>query len=268
MTPSPRSDARGYEPVQLSLVLACYNEEQLIDESVEQILEVLDCCRWTYEVIFVDDCSRDGTRESIARIVERFPGHALRVVFHDRNVGRGGTVTEGIRLARGAIVGFIDIDLEVHARYIPSCVRAIQRGADVASGLRTYKFYWHSLDRYLMSRGYIRLVQWLLDVPLRDTETGFKFFRKERVLSVLDEIEDRHWFWDTEVMVRCFLRGLNIREIPVLFLRRFDKQSGVRAIKDTVDYFRKLWKFRRVVRKLRQEAGLASISRGWVQESL
>jgi glycosyltransferase AglD len=268
MTLSLMSDPNASEPVQLSLVLACYNEERLIDDSVEQILEVLDCCRWTYEVIFVDDCSRDKTRESIARIVEGHPRHTLKAVFHDRNVGRGGTVTEGLRLARGTIVGFIDIDLEVHARYIPSCVRAIEKGADVATGLRTYKFYWHSLDRYLMSRGYIRLVQWLLDVPLRDTETGFKFFRKERVLPILDQIEDRHWFWDTEVMVRSLLRGLNIQEIPVLFLRRFDKQSGVRAVKDTIDYFGKLWQFRRVVRRLRQEADLASIPRGWVQEGL
>jgi hypothetical protein len=200
MALSPTSDSNASEPVQLSLMLACYNEEPLIDESVEQILEVLDCCRWTYEVIFVDDCSRDSTRE--------------------------------------------------------------------ATGLRTYKFYWHSFDRYLMSRGYIRLVQWLLDVPLRDTETGFKFFRKEHVLPILDQIEDRHWFWDTEVMVRSLLRGLNIQEIPVLFLRRFDKQSGVRAVKDTIDYFGKLWRFRREVRRLRQEADFASIPRGRVQEGL
>jgi glycosyltransferase involved in cell wall biosynthesis len=262
----PKTD-KGNE-VALSLVLACYNEESLILDSVEQILEVLDGSPWTYEVIFVDDCSRDRTRELIDQIIAEHPHHHLRRIFHERNVGRGGTVMEGMRLGQGEIVGYIDIDLEVHARYIPSCVRAIEKGADVATGLRTYRFYWHSVDRYLMSRGYIWLVQRLLGVPLKDTETGFKFFRKSTILPIFDEIEDMHWFWDTEVMVRSYLRGLNIREIPVLFVRRFDKQSAVHPFSDTLDYFKKLWRFRRVVRQLKREAALAGTARGWLRESL
>jgi glycosyltransferase involved in cell wall biosynthesis len=252
----------------LTLVLACYNEEPLIEDSVEQIIEVLDGSPWSYEIIFVDDCSRDRTRELIDQLIARYPHHEMRRIFHEQNVGRGGTVMEGMRVGRGEIVGFIDIDLEVHARYIPSCVRAIEKGADVATGLRTYKFYWHSVDRYLMSRGYVRLMQWLLDVPLKDTETGFKFFRKKRILPISDEIEDTRWFWDTEVMVRSYLRGLNIQEIPVLFVRRFDKQSTVQPLSDTLKYFVKLWRFRSTVQRLRREAELASIPRGWIREGL
>jgi len=252
----------------LTLVLACYNEEPHIEDSVGQIIEVLDPLPWSYEIVFVDDCSRDRSRELIDQLNARYPDHEMRRIFHQRNVGRGGTVMEGMRLGRGAIVGFIDIDLEVHARYIPSCVRAIEKGADVATGLRTYKFYWHSVDRYLMSRGYVRLMQWLLNVPLKDTETGFKFFDKRRILSIFDEIEDSRWFWDTEIMVRSHLRGLNIQEIPVLFIRRFDKQSTVHAISDALEYFVKLWRFRSTVKVLRQEAELASTPRGWIRESL
>lgn len=252
----------------LTLVLACYNEEPHLVDSVEQILEVLDGSRWSYEIIFVDDCSRDRTRQLIDQIIARYPDHEMRRIFHERNIGRGGTVMEGMGAGRGEIVGFIDVDLEVHARYIPSCVRAIEKGADVATGLRTYKFYWHSVDRYLMSRGYIWLVQQLLNVPLKDTETGFKFFRKSRILPIFDEIEDTRWFWDTEVMVRSYLRGLNIQEIPVLFVRRFDKQSTVHPFRDTLEYFVKLWRFRSTVQGLRREAELASIPRGWIRESL
>ncbi len=268
MQESRGQEARGQEKVQLSLVLACYNEEPHIEDSVAQIVEVLDGSPWTYEIIFVDDCSKDRTRELIDQIIARYPDHRMRRIFHEKNVGRGGTVTDGMRAGEGEIVGFIDIDLEVHARYIPSCVRAIEKGADVATGLRTYRFYWHSVDRYLMSRGYIWLVQRLLGVPLHDTETGFKFFRKNRILPIFDEIEDTRWFWDTEIMVRAYLRGLNIQEIPVLFVRRFDKKSTVSPIQDTLDYFFKLWRFRRVVRQLRQEAAVAGVARGWLRESL
>src|SRR5207247_2213600 len=82
------------------------------------------------------------------------------------------------RAARGEITGYIDVDLEVHCRYIPSLVRAIEKGADVATLRRIYAFQlWH-LDRYVMSRGYSWLVRRLLATRLHDTETGYKFFRR------------------------------------------------------------------------------------------
>ena len=232
----------------LSLVLACYNEERVIEDSVAEILETLDGTRYSYEIIFVDDCSTDRTRELIDRIIERYPNKTLSRIFHETNKGRGGTVSDGIRAATGDVAGFIDIDLEVHARYIPSCVNAVQDGADIAVGRRIYKLNLRSLDRYVLSTGYIWLVRKLLSVDLHDTETGYKFFRRERILPVLDQIDDQCWFWDTEVMVRSYYKGYRIVEIPCLFLRRFDKASTVSPLADTMDYFRKLWLFRKTIR--------------------
>lgn len=236
----------------LSVVIACYNEEPLLKQSVDTIFEVLDQTRYSYELIFVDDCSRDRTREIIDEIVKSYPQRPIQKLFHEVNKGRGGTVTDGFRMAGGDVVGYVDIDLEVHARYIPSCVQAVRNGHDVATALRTYKFYLRSLDRYVLSRGYTWLMRKLLGVPLQDTETGFKFFKRDRLLPVLDEIEDQRWFWDTEVMVRSYLKGYRIVEIPCLFLRRFDKVSSVNAIGDSIDYFRRLWRFRRNVRGMQR----------------
>lgn len=232
----------------LSLVLACYNEERVLEQSVAEIVGVLDNTRYSYEVIFIDDCSQDRTRDLIDQAIARYPDKRMSQIFHEQNKGRGGTVSDGIRAAQGDVAGFIDIDLEVHARYIPSCVNAVQNGADVAVGRRIYKLNLRSLDRYVLSAGYVRLVRWLLGVDLNDTETGYKFFKRERILPVLDEINDQRWFWDTEVMVRSYYRGYRIAEIPCLFLRRFDKASTVHPLSDTLDYFRKLWHFRKTVK--------------------
>ena len=232
----------------LSLVLACYNEEVVIEDSVNQIVEVLDNTRYSYEIIFVDDCSADRTRMLIDEVIQRYPYHRMTKILHEQNKGRGGTVSDGIRAAAGEVAGFIDIDLEVHARYVPSCVQAVKDGADIAVGRRIYKLNLRSLDRYVLSAGYVWLVQRLLGVDLNDTETGYKFFRRERILPILDEIEDQHWFWDTEVMVRSYYKQHKIAEIPCLFLRRFDKPSTVSPLADTIDYFRKLWRFRETVR--------------------
>ena len=147
--------------------------------------------------------------------------------------------------ARGEIAGFLDADLEVHARYIPSLVRAIDKGADVATVRRIYAFQLRSLDRYFMSRGYSYLVRRLLGTSLRDTETGYKFFRRQALLPLLEEVRDPGWFWDTEVMVRAEQRGLRIAEIPGAYVRRFDKTSTVRGLRDSFQYFGKLLAFRR-----------------------
>lgn len=188
----------------LSLVLACYNEEPIIVDSVRQIHEVLDHTVWSYEIIFVDDCSEDRTRELIQEILDTDSKHIFQSIFHEENTGRGGAVSNGMRVAKGDIVGYIDIDLEVHARYIPSCLLAVDNGFDIATAHRIYKFYWRGLVRWVLSRGYTWLSQLILNTPFQDSETGFKFFRRSRILPILDEIEDKGWFWDTEVMVRGY----------------------------------------------------------------
>jgi glycosyltransferase involved in cell wall biosynthesis len=235
----------------LSLVLACYNEAEHLRESFREILDVVLNLGRSFEVVFVDDASQDGTRDILREIIATNPGLALHALFHEKNQGRGAAVTDGFRRAKGELTGYLDVDLEVHPRYIPALVRALEKGAEVATVRRIYALQLGALDRYFMSRGYSWLVRRLLGVRVHDTETGFKFFRRERLLAVLDEILDPGWFWDTEFMVRAERRGLRIQEIPGAYVRRSDKTSTVRGLRDSAAYFGKLWAFRRELRKAR-----------------
>lgn len=235
----------------VSVVLACYNEAEILEASFEQIRDTLEQMGKPFEIVFVDDVSRDRTREIIRELVAAHPGLDTKVILHETNRGRGATVTDGFRAARGEIAGFLDVDLEVHSRYIPSLVRAIERGADVATVRRIYAFQLRSLDRYFMSRGYSFLVRKLLNTGLRDTESGYKFFRRATVLPLLDEIQDPGWFWDTEFMVRAERKGLRVEEIPGAYIRRHDKTSTVRGIRDSIAYFRRLVSFRQRLRRER-----------------
>lgn len=229
----------------LSLVLACYNEAEHLATSFAEIRDTLAQASWPSEVIFVDDCSRDRTPEILAEILAAHPRLDLRLIRHERNQGRGATVADGFRAARGVIAGYLDVDLEVHCRYIPALVGAIEKGAEIATVRRIYAFQLGSLDRYLMSRGYSWIVRRLLALPFHDTESGYKFFHKDRVLPLLDEIEDRGWFWDTEFMTRAARRGLRVTEVPGAYIRRSDKTSTVRGLRDSVRYFAQLLRFRR-----------------------
>lgn len=239
--------------IDLSLVLACFNEETHFEESVRQILEVLDHTVFSYEIIFVDDCSRDKTRLLIEDAFRRYPDKRFSKIFHKENIGRGGTVSDGLRLASGENAGYIDIDLEVGARYIPPLLLALQNGADVATAERIYRFYWRGTIRWILSHGYSVLRRLALDLPIKDTESGFKFFRREKIIPLLNKIQDRRWFWDTEVMALCYFAGYRIAEVPCLFQRRFDKQSTVNSIPDSFDYLLKLWRFRGRAIQLRKQ---------------
>jgi glycosyltransferase involved in cell wall biosynthesis len=229
----------------LTIVVACYNEERLLEHSMSEVFAVLDMLRLRSEVIFVDDASADTTPIVIDRIIAGHPHRQLRKIEHRTNVGRGGTVADGIRAARGRLVGFLDIDLEVHARYIPGCVAVLLGGAQVVTAKRVYNFSWRSLDRYILSKGYAWLLRRMIALPLADTETGFKFFDRAAILPILEETHDKGWFWDTEIMVRAHWAGLRIVELPALFIRRFDKRSSLRPVRDSLVYLQSLWRFRR-----------------------
>ncbi len=230
--------------IDLALIIACYNEEQLLKESIDRITSVLDDSVFSYELIFVDDKSSDGTREIIASLVKK--NKNFRAIYHDTNQGRGKAVRDGMAASKGNVVGFIDVDLEVSPVYIPSFVRIIVGGkADIVTGLRVYREVLSSLHRAILSRGYSWLVRSLLWVSLWGTGTGYKFFNRKKILPILKKTKNNGWFWDTEMMTLAYYRGLKICEEPVLFVRRFDKKSSVRLVRDTIDYLWNLLAFRR-----------------------
>ena len=234
----------GYQ-FDVSLILACYNEAEHFNSSVDRIIKVLDGTDFSWEIIFIDDASVDTTADLIKSYINKNSRKHLTVYSHQKNLGRGAAVTEGIEKSQGKIVGYIDIDCEVPPDYIPQFVSAIDNGADFAVGWRIYDFTVKSLPRWFASKGYNRIRNAVLNNSLKDTEAGYKFFRKVKILPVLKQCVSAGWFWDTEVTVRAQRAGLKIKEMPVVFIRRFDKTSTVRLIPDTFVYLRELWKFKR-----------------------
>lgn len=236
----------------LTLVVACYNEERVLERNLARTIEVLEAAPWRYEVILADDGSSDRTPDLIARVCDR-SAKKVRALYHPENLGRGRTVSDGFRVARGRVAGFIDIDLEIDAETIPILVRAIEAGADVATARRVHRLDRRSVGRWFLSRAYSFLVRRLLDLPLQDTEAGCKFFRKRILRSLLEEIRSDGWFWDTEVMARAYVAGHRIVEIPRPFVRGYEQPSSVRVILDTLGYLKSLWQFRSELKRLASE---------------
>lgn len=228
-----------------SLILACYNETEVFDQSVKEIIKVLDNTNLTYEIIFIDDKSQDNTAKLIRRVLGRYSKKNLSAYFHAQNQGRGQTVSEGFQKAKGRIVGFIDIDLEVPAWYMPRFVEALDKSTDGAIGWRVYDLDLRGLIRWIFSKGYVWLREQVLSLSIKDTEAGYKFFKREKILPVVKRCRDPHWFWDTEVVARALKAKLKLAEIPVVFIRRRDKTSTVNLIPDTLDHLKKLWQYQK-----------------------
>lgn len=231
------------KPLDLSLILPCYNEVPVFIESVTRIVDALSLSRLTYEVIFVDDESYDETADLIRKMCKK--NTTMRALFHEENQGRGQSVKDGIDVATGKVVGYFDIDCEVSPIYIPHMVRQILEGrTDVVIGNRMYRSSLVSLPREVLSVGYRRLVDRILDTGGLDTETGCKFFNRVKILPIVKKTRHRGWFWDTEIIIRAKRARLRITQVPVLFLRRFDKHSTVRPVRDIMEYLVSIWKFR------------------------
>jgi glycosyltransferase involved in cell wall biosynthesis len=245
--------------VELSLVVPCYNDAGYLAESTARIKRVLDDHAVRFEIVFVEDHSTDDTRAVIEDLVAR--DHRCLAIYHERNKGRGQSFQSGAAIARGDIIGFVDIDLEVHERYIMDMVAAIHRGAEVATGRRRIKLSFRPYDlmRHAMSLGYASLYRLALRLPTRDPETGFKFFRRKTLRELFRHATAAGWFWDSEAMAYSTLLGFRIDEVPCEFVRRADKRSSVRLFGATIKQTRELLGFALRLRRRRRTSRVISI---------
>lgn len=229
--------------IDYSLILACYNEGPTFGESLNKIFSFIKKFKGKWEVIFVEDKSNDDTRNVIETYVKKISG--ARAIYHNRNEGRGKSVTDGILASRGKICGYIDVDCEVSPQYIPLFIRDIEKGCDMVVGKRYYESSFKSFTRVVASHAYAYVIKVFLNIPIEDTEAGYKFFRKDKILPVLKKVKDKHWFWDTEICARAYWAGLDVGQLPILFIRRPEKKSTVKLLPDSIKYVSTLIKFRR-----------------------
>lgn len=231
----------------LSLVLPLYNEGPTLEQSLRTVYKSLQKIKKSWEVILVDDKSSDDTLAIVKKILPNLKNTTL--IAHQENQGRGKTVSDGIKVSKGIYSGFLDVDLEVSSDYIPLFIKELEDGYDCVIGNRFYEKNITVVTRVVSSVGYKLVVRFLLNLPINDTEAGYKFFNRKKILPILNQIKNKGWFWDTEICARSFWAGLRLTQIPVLFIRRLDKKSTVRLIPDTWEYLKNIYKFRSQIPK-------------------
>ena len=219
-----------------TVVIPVYNEIQYIDEILRRTL----ASPIEKEIIVVDDCSTDGTRARLEEIAHQPPGHGVRVLFHEKNRGKGAALRTGFAAASGDIVIIQDADLEYDPAEYPKLIAPILEGkADVVYGSRFFGgeshrvlYFWHSVGNRFLTL----LSNMFTNLNLTDMETCYKVFRREIIQSV-ELTEDRFGF-EPEVTARVAALKCRVYEVGISYSGRTYEEGKKIGWKDGV---RTLW---------------------------
>jgi glycosyltransferase involved in cell wall biosynthesis len=233
--------------VKVSVVLPAYNEVDYLQPAVEKTIENLKTFTDSFEVIIAEDGSTDGTAERAAGLAQKITG--VRHIHREQRLGRGTALNNAFKQSNGQVLVYMDLDLATDLKYLKPLVEAITvEGYDFSTGSRMLpeSRAERTLSRSISSKTYNFLVRHMLGSNLRDHQCGFKAFKREPLMEIMDQVEATHWFWDTEMMVRAHRRGFKIKEIAVEW--KSGKGTKVNIFKDSWNMFRQImalwWKLK------------------------
>jgi glycosyltransferase involved in cell wall biosynthesis len=225
----------------LSVIIPCYNEHKTLHTLLAAVnaSPVAD-----KEIILVDDCSTDGTRELIQTTIEG-KGLVSRVVYHERNQGKGAALRSGIAAATGGIVVIQDADMEYDPNEYGKLIAPIlDDQADVVFGSRfagseahRVLYFWHRMGNHVLTL----LSNALTNINLTDMETCYKAFRSEIIKSI--SIEENRFGFEPEITAKVAKLNCRIYEVGISYHgrtyaegKKIGWKDGVQAIWCIVKY--------------------------------
>ncbi|HWB00517.1 MAG TPA: glycosyltransferase family 2 protein [Pirellulales bacterium] len=223
------------ENFRLSVVVPVYNEETTVAEVVRRVRS----CGLPVEIILIDDGSTDGTRP----ILDSWRGEPdLKIIFHERNQGKGAALRTGFREATGDIVIVQDADLEYDPAEFPMLIQPIVEGsADAVFGSRflgedhRVLYFWHSIGNHLLTL----LSNMMTNLNLTDMETCYKAFRRDVIQQIAPRLRENRFGIEPELTAKVArLPKVRIFERPISYQGRTYAEGKKITWRDG---FRALW---------------------------
>ncbi len=224
----------------ISIIIPVYNEKETLTEIVEKIRQT-DFCGLEKELIFVDDCSLDGSREILSQYAAD-----NKVFYHPKNLGKGAAIRTALAHAEGDIIVIQDADLEYDPKdYVKLLPLLLENKADVVYGSRfldnqaTGSFMF---THYLGNRVLTLFTNILFNVTLTDMETCYKAFKAEFIKDV--EIVSDRFDFEPEITAKIIKKGARIKEVPISYYGRLHSEGKKITWKDGLHAIKALIKFR------------------------
>ncbi|HVS47827.1 MAG TPA: dolichyl-phosphate beta-glucosyltransferase [Candidatus Dormibacteraeota bacterium] len=228
----------------LSVVIPCYNEEQRLPRTIEQIERYLDGRGIAYKLILVDDGSTDGTRKIMDAAALLNP--RVRLEALPQNRGKGRALAEGVAAATGSEILVTDADLSTPIEELEKLQAELSKGAGVAIASRALRGsrveVSQPIYRVLMGKAFNLMVQIVLLPGIWDTQCGFKLFRADVAHKVFAGLTTDGFGYDPEVLYRAKKHGVRIAEVPVVW--RNSAPTKVSPIKSSLDMFKHVLRIR------------------------
>lgn len=236
--------------VDLSIVVPAYNEEQRLPPTLDRLHAFLSTQPLRYEIVVVDDGSRDDTCGVVERAMERIPN--LRLVRQLPNRGKGAAVRRGMLAARGQLRVMCDADCSMPPEEMPrllapiiACKAEIAIGSRYAEGAKTDVK--QPMYRVLWSRLCNKVIQRSLVPGIRDTQCGFKAFTAEAARDLFRRATIDGWAFDLEILALAKRRGYEVAEIGVEW--KDDARSRINPLKDMWKVIREAMLIRRNLKR-------------------
>lgn len=197
--------------MKLSVIIPVYNEKNTLAEIVERVRRV----PIEKEIILVEDGSTDGTRE----VCRRLEG-AARVIYHEKNQGKGAAIRTGLKEARGDYVIIQDADLEYDPEEYAKLLAPVEKGkAEVVYGSRFTGEHRNMFFLHWIGNKFLSLVTNILyNTTLSDMETCYKLFKRELIQAI--PLRCRRFEFEPEVTAKVLKRGIRIYEVPISYSGR------------------------------------------------
>lgn len=203
--------------IEMSIVIPAYNEESRIEPTIHDVVRYFRLAERSFEVIVVDDGSRDRTAALIAHLLHQYD--ELRLIRLPINRGKGYAVRTGVVNTKGSYVLFTDADGSTPISEIERLDTALQTGSDIAIGSRALEGEGVQVEtrwyRRLIGRAFHLLVNSLAVRGIKDTQCGFKLFRSEVAHDLFSRMRMNGFSFDVELLLMAQRRGYGISEVPI-----------------------------------------------------
>jgi len=218
----------------ISIIIPAYNESARIGNALSEVLRCVQERDWHAEIVVVNDGSTDRTAAIVEEFAQIHP--EVRLMDNQKNRGKGYSVRHGMLHAVGEILMFTDADLSAPMKEAERLFDALRQGADIAIGSRwldrTRQTVHQPLYRRFFGRCFNAITRLVMGLPFKDTQCGFKAFRRPVAQTIFQLQRIERWGFDPELLFIALKRGYKIREVPVTW--GHDERSRLSYLKDGV----------------------------------